>query len=91
MEECSMSDHQRSLSCNGLSDCLRRETKPFGIDVIVIEPEVVGTVIAEAATSRQPKARHLVGYGAQPLGYLRRILSDRWFDLPLTTAYKQSS
>jgi hypothetical protein len=51
----------------------------------------VGTVIAEAATSRQPKARYLVGYGAQPLGYLRQILSDRWFDLPLTTAYKRFS
>ena len=96
-----MSDHQRSLSCIGFSDCLRLETKPFGIDAIIIRPtgvdprhaaapEVVGTVIGEVATSRHPKTRYLVGYGAQLLVHLRRILSDRWFDL-MTTAYKRSS
>jgi NAD(P)-dependent dehydrogenase (short-subunit alcohol dehydrogenase family) len=35
--------HATKYALEGLSDCLRIETKPFGIDVIVIEPGAIRT------------------------------------------------
>ncbi|HWA30751.1 MAG TPA: oxidoreductase [Rhizomicrobium sp.] len=35
--------HATKFALEGLSDCLRMETKPFGIDVIVIEPGAIRT------------------------------------------------
>ena len=53
--------HATKFALEALSDCLRIETKPFGIDVVVIEPGAIRTEWAGIA------ADHLVetsGHGA---------------------------
>jgi NAD(P)-dependent dehydrogenase (short-subunit alcohol dehydrogenase family) len=53
--------HGTKFALEALSDCLRIETKPFGIDVVVIEPGAIRTEWAGIA------AGHLVetsGHGA---------------------------
>lgn len=41
---------------------------------------VIAKTIGKAITANKPKTRYLVGYGAKPAVFLRRILSDRMFD-----------
>jgi NAD(P)-dependent dehydrogenase (short-subunit alcohol dehydrogenase family) len=119
--------HGTKFALEAISDCLRMEVQPFGIDVVVIEPggiktewagiaadklldvsgatayasqaramaesmigdasrkrqsppELIADTIAKAVTARQPKTRYAVGFGAKPMIFLRRILSDRAFD-----------
>lgn len=119
--------HATKFAVEGLSDCLRMEVEPFGIDVVVVEPggiktewgtiaaenlknlssegvygesalnsaesmiqlyggdkltepKVIGHTITKAVMAKKPKTRYLVGYGAKPLVFLRRLLSDRMFD-----------
>ncbi len=119
--------HGTKFALEAISDCLRIEVQPFGIDVVVIEPGGIRTewsgiaadklretsghgpyaaqagavaqsmtseanakrlsppgliadTIAKAVTARKPKTRYLVGFGAKPLVFMRRILSDRAFD-----------
>jgi len=43
-------------------------------------PKIISKVIVKAATAKKPKTRYLVGFGAKPAVFLRRILSDRMFD-----------
>lgn len=43
-------------------------------------PKVIAKTICKAVTANKPKTRYLVGYGAKPAVFLRRILSDRMFD-----------
>jgi short-subunit dehydrogenase len=43
-------------------------------------PGVVAAVVVEAATSRRPQPRYVVGAGARPALMLRRWLPDRAFD-----------
>lgn len=45
----------------GLSDCLRIETKPFGIDVVIIEPGIINTPWSGIATKN---LRNVSGKGA---------------------------
>jgi short-subunit dehydrogenase len=119
--------HATKFALEALSDCLRMEVAPFGIDVVVIEPggirtewsdiaaekvravsstgpyaahgnavaksltsesthrrssppELVGKTIAKAVTSRRPKTRYAVGYGAKPMIFMHSVLPDRTFD-----------
>lgn len=119
--------HAAKHALEGLSDCLRWETKPFGIDVIIIEPggiktpwgviaadnliktsgegvyaevastsagslrkrytsdqltvpDVIAKTILKAATAKKPRTRYAVGYGAKPMIFMRKVLSDRMFD-----------
>ena len=119
--------HGTKFALEGISDCLRMEVQPFGIDVVVIEPggirtewagiaadklravsgtgayaaqadavarmmgdeamrerqsppELIADTIARAVSARRPKTRYAVGFGAKPLIFLRRLLSDRAFD-----------
>jgi short-subunit dehydrogenase len=119
--------HATKFALEALSDCLRMEVAPFGIDVVVIEPggirtewsgiaaekvravsssgpyaaqanavadsltsesthrrssppELIGKTITKAVTSRHPKTRYAVGYGAKPMIFLHSILPDRTFD-----------
>jgi len=119
--------HAAKFALEGLSDCLRLETRPFGIDVVVVEPgairtewgaiaaghlerisgggayatqaravasalagaagggrgsspEVVADTIARAVTAARPRTRYVVGFGARPLLFARRVLPDRAFD-----------
>lgn len=119
--------HGTKFALEAISDCLRLEVQPFGIDVVVIEPggiktewagiaadkllatsgrgayaaqakamansmvgeasrkrqsppQLIADTIAEAVTARRPKTRYAVGFGAKPMIFMRRILSDRAFD-----------
>jgi NAD(P)-dependent dehydrogenase (short-subunit alcohol dehydrogenase family) len=119
--------HATKFALEALSDCLRMEVAPFGIDVVVIEPggirtewsgiaadkvravsgsgpyapqgnavassltsestrrrssppELIGTTITKAVTTRHPKTRYAVGYGAKPMIFLHGLLPDRTFD-----------
>lgn len=67
--------HATKFAVEGLSDCLRVEVKPFGIDVVVIEPGAIRTewtAIAKdsllersGATAYAPYARRHAGLFAQ--------------------------
>ena len=119
--------HGTKFALEAISDCLRIELRPFGIDVVVIEPggirtewagiaadrllatsglgpyapqakamaesmvgeasrkrqsppQLIADTIARAVTARRPRTRYAVGFGAKPMIFLRRILSDRAFD-----------
>jgi len=117
--------HATKYALEGLSDCLRLELKPFGIDVVIVEPggvatefplvaaerllatsghgayaayarryaatlhadtkgisspDVVGRVIARAATARRPRTRDAVGRGARAVVLARWLLPDRLYD-----------
>ncbi|GJE28164.1 oxidoreductase [Methylobacterium organophilum] len=119
--------HGTKFALEAISDCLRLEVQPFGIDVVVIEPggiktewagiaanklletsgrgvygaqakamaesmvgeasrkrqsppQLIADTIATAVTARRPKTRYAVGFGAKPMIFLRRFLSDRAFD-----------
>lgn len=43
-------------------------------------PEVIGKAIVKIAQARRPRTRYVVGFGAAPVMFLRRILPDRAFD-----------
>ena len=119
--------HATKFALEALSDCLRLETKAFGIDVVIIEPggiktewgsiaannlekstegtdyadggkfaanrmkktyesnrlsdpKIISKAIVKAATVKKPKTRYLLGFGAKPGVFMRRILSDRMYD-----------
>ena len=86
--------HATKFALEALSDCLRLEVRPFGIDVVVIEPggiatewgAIVADAIGTAVTAPRPKTRYVVGYGARPLITAHSILSDRQFDTLITRA-----
>ncbi len=125
--------HGSKFALEAISDCLRMELQPFGIDVVVIEPGGIGTewagiaadklrqtsgqgpyavqanamaqsmagednrkrlsppqiiadTIARAATAARPRTRYAIGFGAKPMIFLRRILSDRTFDAMMRMA-----
>lgn len=131
--------HGTKFALEAVSDCLRLEIQPFGINVVVIEPggiktewakiaadrlrkisgkgpyarqamamaqsmdseasrqrqsppELIATTIAKAISTRRPKTRYAVGFGAKPILFMRRILSDRAFDgfMRLATGVKSS-
>jgi hypothetical protein len=43
-------------------------------------PELIADAIAKAVTVSRPKTRYAVGFGAKPMIFMRRLLSDRAFD-----------
>lgn len=127
--------HASKFAVEGLSDALRLELKPFGIDVVIVEPgsirtewgaiaadnlrrtsgngpyseqatpvanalensshadarftsppSVIAKAVSKAATSRRPRTRYRVGFGARPLVFLSTILPTRLFDRLITRA-----
>ncbi|MCB4796126.1 oxidoreductase [Pseudomonas sp. NP21570] len=119
--------HGTKFALEAISDCLRMEVQPFGIDVVVIEPggiktewadiaadklrtvsgkgayanqakamaksmdgeasrnrqsppQLIADTIGKAVSARRPKTRYAVGFGAKPMIFMRRLLSDRAFD-----------
>lgn len=54
-------------------------------------PEAVAKVIARAATTRRPRTRYVVGKGAKPIVWTRRVLPDRAFDGVMRGTVKLSS
>ena len=119
--------HGTKFALEAISDCLRMEVQPFGIDVVVIEPggiktewagiaadrlrqtsgqgpyarqalamadsmdgeasrrrqsppSVIADTVVRAVRSRRPRTRYAAGFGARPMIFLRRLMSDRAFD-----------
>jgi short-subunit dehydrogenase len=44
------------------------------------DPSVIGKTIVKAAQAKRPRTRYRVGFGARPMVFMRRLLSDRAFD-----------
>jgi NAD(P)-dependent dehydrogenase (short-subunit alcohol dehydrogenase family) len=123
--------HASKFAMEGYSDVLRLEVRPFGIDVVVIEPaiidsgwgvrameeanrnsrngayqnlldtyvkiqrtakgsspETVARLVLKVLDTHRPKARYHVGKGAGMLLFLRRHLSDRFFDRVVTAFFR---
>lgn len=63
--------HATQSALAGFSDSLRRELKPLGISVALVEPgratesEVVARTVRKVATVKRPHARYPVGRGAR--------------------------
>jgi NAD(P)-dependent dehydrogenase (short-subunit alcohol dehydrogenase family) len=60
----------------------QRETRAPG-------PELIGRLVLRVLQAKRPRARYHAGLMAGPLLFLRRHLSDRVFDLLITTIYRQ--
>ena len=43
-------------------------------------PELIAKTIVKAVTTRRPKTRYAVGYGAKPIIFMHDVLPDRAFD-----------
>ncbi len=56
--------HATKFAVEGLSDCLRLELKPFGIDVIIIEPGPIKTEWGTIAVEKLMKASGHTAYAA---------------------------
>jgi short-subunit dehydrogenase len=57
--------HGTKFALEAVSDCLRIETKPFGIDVVVIEPGGIRTEWAGIAADHLRETSGQGAYGAQ--------------------------
>jgi NAD(P)-dependent dehydrogenase (short-subunit alcohol dehydrogenase family) len=57
--------HATKFAVEGFSDCLRMELKPFGIDVIVIEPGAIRTEWGQIALDTLQQASSHTVYGPQ--------------------------
>jgi len=71
--------HATKFAVEGLSDCLRFETKQFGIDVIVVEPGVIKTEWGEVALDGLQKTSGNTAYSdlAQKV---RKLFQDSYND-----------
>lgn len=56
--------HATKHALEGWSDCLRLELRPFGIDVVVIEPGIIRTEFAEVMTGPMLERSGIGPYGA---------------------------
>jgi short-subunit dehydrogenase len=54
-------------------------------------PSVVARTIVKAVEARKPKTRYATGGGAKSILFLRRILSDRYFDAIMRVAERQAT
>jgi len=45
------------------------------------DPIIIAKAILKAATVKKPKTRYLIGFGAKPSIFIRRLVPDRVFDL----------
>ncbi|MFY7990702.1 MAG: oxidoreductase [Fluviicola sp.] len=127
--------HATKHAVEGWSDCLRLELKPFGIDVVIVEPggiktpwgtiasdnlrknsgkgpyaefankvattteklysgsqltsvDVLGKVIAKAASTARPKRRYVKGYMAKPALFIRKWFGDGVFEKLISSQLK---
>lgn len=65
--------HATKFALEGLSDCLRAELRPFGVDVIVIEPGAIRTEWAGIAATSLRKASGETAYGPYALNHARML------------------
>ena len=52
------------------------------------KPEVIAKVISKAVASKRPKTRYVAGKMAKTTLFMRRWLSDEWFDKMLLSMFK---
>lgn len=73
--------HAAKHAVEGFSDCLRLETKPFGIDVIIIEPGAVasewGTIAAEHLRQTSAKSAYAQAANKAADGMVRTYASNQ--------------
>jgi NAD(P)-dependent dehydrogenase (short-subunit alcohol dehydrogenase family) len=63
---------------NAMAKTLEATSKPTYR--LASDPRVVARAVVAAATSDRPRTRYVVGFGARPMIWLRRLLPDRGFD-----------
>jgi NAD(P)-dependent dehydrogenase (short-subunit alcohol dehydrogenase family) len=68
--------HATKFAIEALSDCLRLETKPFGINVVVIEPGGIKTEWGEIAADRLRQASGSGAYAKQAAAMARTLGSE---------------
>lgn len=77
--------HATKYALEGFSDCLRMETKPFGIDVILIEPGAIKTNWGAIAADNLAEVSAKGAYAKQAnhvVNYLRRSYSSNKISKP---------
>ncbi|MEU8201426.1 oxidoreductase [Streptosporangium sp. NPDC049046] len=67
--------HGTKFALEALSDCLRLEVKPFGIDVVVIEPGGIATEWGGIAAEKLKEASGTGPYGAQAAAVSKSLSS----------------
>lgn len=68
--------HATKFALEGLSDCLRLEVEPFGIDVVVIEPGSIATEWGAIAADSVVETSGGGPYAAQAAGVARLLRSE---------------
>jgi NAD(P)-dependent dehydrogenase (short-subunit alcohol dehydrogenase family) len=74
--------HATKFAVEGLSDCLRVEVEPFGIDVVVIEPGAIQTEWAGIAADGLRQASGSGAYAALADNHARMLESTKTSRLP---------
>lgn len=69
--------HATKFAVEGLSDCLRMEVRPFGIDVILIEPGAIATEWSGIATENLIARSGDTAYGPYARKYAAAFASER--------------
>ncbi|MFE5021645.1 short-chain dehydrogenase/reductase, partial [Streptomyces sp. NPDC056690] len=67
---------RRRTALEALSDCLRLEAKPFGIDVVVIEPGGIATEWGAIAADKLEKSSADGAYAAQATAVASSLRSE---------------
>lgn len=83
-------EHLKKVSGNGpYANLANKVIESLGKSNEKLTPvDVLGNVIAKAATQKKPKTRYLKGYMAKPLVTMRKWLSDKTFDKILLSQLK---
>lgn len=68
--------HATKWALEALSDCLRLEVKPFGVNVVVIQPGAINTGFLEIATEALQATSGHGAYAQQAEGMLHRFNSE---------------
>ncbi|MFD9467216.1 oxidoreductase [Streptomyces sp. NPDC060027] len=68
--------HGTKFALEALSDCLRLEARPFGIDVVVIEPGAIATEWGDIAADNLEKSSASGPYAAQAAAMVSSLRSE---------------
>ena len=74
-------DNLRKTSGGGAyAEQVRQLAAFFGQAERGSDPKVIADVIVKAVRARRPRTRYAAGFGARPILFARRVLSDRGYD-----------